>query len=140
MQKTISTIKELHKEKEKLSASMQFTREALVESIGQNRKEAKRFFLENVLLPMSILGMGSVAIKQLIKKNENHNQQSKQRKFDFKPLLKKLFPIALNIFKAYIINKQEELIQQQDEELIPEQQAQPASINSKKETYLKSVS
>ena len=125
MQKNITTLEELKKEKKKLRASIEFTREALIESLDNNQEQFKRFFIENIALPASVLGLGKFAVKQIIKTDKLQVQEAKEKKFDFKPLLKKLFPIALNMLQAFLIEKHHKKMQQEQTQNATEKSIAP---------------
>lgn len=118
MNKETYTIEQLEKEKEKLKIKLDITRDAFEESLANNRKQFQRFLLENVAIPAGILGLGKIAINQLSKSeepvssaDEQKKEKTQSRKNIFKILFKTLFPVALNIFQAFLLRNQKEKMQ-----------------------------
>jgi hypothetical protein len=141
MKKKIYTIEELEKEKESLRMTMDVTRDAFIESLGNNRKLALRFFLGNVAIPAGVLGLGTMAVKKFSDHSgdEQKSQKDKKKKFkiNYQLIFKKLFPIALNLLQAFLLKKQNEKMQEYlADEFDESEEATEKSIN----TPLKSVS
>jgi hypothetical protein len=116
MLKNIHTIVQLEKEMEKLQITMEVTRDALEESLGNNRRQIGRFLFENVVIPAGIFGLGTMAAKKFSSDSngEQRNEKAKGKNFkiNYQLIFKKLFPIALNMLEAFVLKKQSEKMQE----------------------------
>jgi hypothetical protein len=112
MLKNIKTIEQLEKEIEKLQATMDLTRDALEDSLGNNRKQVTRFFMEKVVIPAGMFGLGTIAAKKFSgdsnDEQKNEKSKSKKVKINYQLIFRKLLPIALNILEAFVLKKQSE--------------------------------
>ncbi len=141
MLKNIKTIDQLEKEIEKLQVTMDITRDAFEESLGNNRKVFSRFLFENVALPAGVLGLGTLAAKKFSDNSDDaqKNKKAKNKKFklNYRLIFNKLFPFALDMLEAFLIKKQSEKMQEYLSDEIDEPNETPEkSIH----TPLKSVS
>jgi hypothetical protein len=116
MLKNIKTIDQLEKEMEKLQVTMEITRDAFEESLGNNRKVFSRFLLENVAIPAGVLGLGSLVAKKFSDNSDDElkNKKAKNKKFkiNYRLIFNKLFPFALDMLEVFLIKKQSEKMQE----------------------------
>lgn len=111
MKKYIHTIEELEKAQKELRLAMDFTEDAFIESLSNSRKQAVRFFLENIALPAGVLGLGTLAVKKYSASDGQEKQE--KRKTNYLKISKKLLPIALNMLQALLFKRQNEKIRKQ---------------------------
>lgn len=113
MKKHIHTIEELEKEQKELRMAMSITGDAFIESLSKSRKQAVRFFLENIAIPAGVLGLGTIAVKKFSTSDGQENQEKQEkRKINYLKISKKLFPIALNMLQAFLLKRQKEKMHQ----------------------------
>ena len=130
--KSIQTIEQLKQEKEKLRVTMENTRNTFVESLDNNRKQFSHFLIENIAIPAGVLGLGTIAAKKFSHSDNSKKEKVKTKKSIFKGLIRQLFPVALHLVQAFLLQKQNENIQQDS----PDEITTEKTIN----THLKSVS
>lgn len=106
MRKKITSLKELEQEKEKLRMTMAITKDALAQSIGTNRRQLKKIFIGNILLPSSAIGLGAYAIKKATQTKKIPISSAQQSTL-FNGLLKQLLPIGIQFFQAYFSQAQQ---------------------------------
>ena len=112
MLKNIQTIEQLKKEKQKLRMTMEVTRDAFVESLDNNRKQVSHFLIENIAIPASIFSLGTIAAKKFAHSGKSKKEKVKNNKSIFKGLLRQLFPVALHLVQAFLLQNQNEKMQQ----------------------------
>ena len=67
----INNLEELRREKELLKMKMKITKQAFFGSLGENRRQVQRLFINKVALPVGAGALTSLIIQALAKKNKS---------------------------------------------------------------------
>ncbi|MEM6967162.1 MAG: hypothetical protein AAF573_20535 [Bacteroidota bacterium] len=121
MKSKITTLEELEKEQKKLEMMMEVTKQEFARNLGTNRKQLQNYLLTRVALPVGAIGVGTVAAKKIMSEDDPTTESAKSSSMG---LLKKLIPLGINLFQAYLAKRQKEKL-----EAIPNRSIAP---NSKK--------
>lgn len=70
MANNINNLQELRREKELLKMKMKITKQAFFGSLGQNRRQVQRLFVNKIALPVGAGALTSLVIQALAKKNK----------------------------------------------------------------------
>lgn len=109
MKKNITTIEELEREQEKLKMTMKITRQEFARSIGTNKTQLKDFMLKKVALPVGAVGVGVSALSKFTSSSDK--KQKNISKAGGLGLISGLLPIAINLFQTFLVQKQNEKIE-----------------------------
>ncbi len=103
----ITTLEQLEKEQEKLKMMMEVTRQEFAVNLGTNRQQLNEFLLKKVALPIGAASVG-LGLSRMMS-----SSGSKKRTISSSSnLLRKLLPLGINLFQAYIAKQQKEKLEQ----------------------------
>jgi len=122
MKKNITTLAEIEREQEILRMTMKVTRQEFARSLGSNRKQLKSFMIKKVAIPVGAVGLGVSAIKGFSTSDKKAKNNSAGLKMGF---LGGLLPLAINLFKVFMMEKQTNKVEQN----IPEKKQNLSSKN-----------
>jgi hypothetical protein len=104
MNKRITTLEELRKEKEKLKIKMEVTKHAFDKGLGASRREAGRFFWSKLALPAILAGLTAKGVSNLFSANgQAHEAAATEAESDAGPSwLERAVPLVLSVLESFI--------------------------------------
>jgi len=104
MNKRITTLKELRKEKEKLKIKMEVTKHAFSKGLGASRREAGRFFWSKLALPAILAGLTAKGVSNLFSSNGQAEEKvAAEAEADSSPhWIERFLPLVFSILESFI--------------------------------------